>query len=217
MIVSYIRPDKIFDAAHEQLQSINAYAIANNLTIDEEFVDQISQNRRLVDRAHVTQYFQSQDINTLIIYDVWVLSTNMEDLIQMFSCILKNDFNVHFVKQSVVVTPKSSVMLVLGLIDQLRQVLQDESKKVIGRPKGSKSSSKFDKHISQIIKYIQAKKSVSEMARLLSVSRSSLKDYIESRELKQVALESLKQESPKDAEEKVISTIICPNIIETGE
>jgi len=217
MIVSYIRPDKIFDAAHEQLQSINAYAIANNLTIDEEFVDQISQNRRLVDRTHVTQYFQSQNINTLIIYDVWVLSTNMEDLIQMFSCILKNDFNVHFVKQSVVVTPKSSVMLVLGLIDQLRQVLQDESKKVIGRPKGSKSSSKFDKHISQIIKYIQAKKSVSEMARLLSVSRSSLKDYIESRELKQVALESLKQESPKDAEEKVISTIICPNIIETGE
>jgi len=217
MIVSYIRPDKIFDAAHEQLQSINAYAIANNLTIDEEFVDQISQNRRLVDRAHVTQYFQSQDINTLIIYDVWVLSTNMEDLIQMFSCILKNNFNVHFVKQSVIVTPQSSVMLVLGLIDQLRQVLQDESKKVIGRPRGSKSSSKFDKHISQIIKYIQAKKSVSEMARLLSVSRSSLKDYIESRELKQVALESLTQESPKDAEEKVISTIICPNIIETGE
>ena len=217
MIVSYIRPDKIFDAAHEQLQSINAYAIANNLTIDEEFVDQISQNRRLVDRTHVTQYFQSQDINTLIIYDVWVLSTNMEDLIQMFSCILKNDFKVHFVKQSVVVTSKSSVMLVLGLIDQLRQILQDESKKVIGRPKGSKSSSKFDKHISQIIKYIQAKKSVSEMARLLSVSRSSLKDYIESRELKQVALESLNQDSPEDAEEKVISTIICPNIIETGE
>jgi len=217
MIVSYIRPDKIFDAAHEQLQSINAYAIANNLTIDEEFVDQISQNRRLVNRTHVTQYFQSQNINTLIIYDVWVLSTNIEDLIQMFSCLLKNDFNVHFVKQSVIVTPQSSVMLVLGLIDQLRQVLQDESKKVIGRPKGSKSSSKFDKHISQIIKYIQAKKSVSEMARLLNVSRSSLKDYIESRELKQVALESLKQESPKDAEEKVISTIICPNIIETGE
>ena len=217
MIVSYIRPDKIFDAAHEQLQSINAYAIANNLVIDEEFVDQTSQNRRLIDRTHVTQYFQSQNIDTLLIYDVWVLSTNMEDLIQMFSCILKNNFNVHFVKQSVVVTPQSSVMLVLGLIDQLRQVLQDESTKVIGRPKGSKSSSKFDKYISQIIKYIQAKKSVSEMARLLDVSRSSLKDYIESRELKQVALESLKQESPQDAEEKVISNIICPNTVNTGE
>lgn len=217
MIVSYIRPDKIFDAAHEQLQSINAYAISNNLVIDEEFIDQISQNKRLSDRSHVTQYFQTQDIDTLLIYDVWVLSTNMEDVIQMFSCILKNNFKVHFVKQAVTVTTQSSVMLVLGLIDQLRQVLQDESSKVIGRPKGSKSSSKFDKHISEIIKYLQAKKSVSEMARLLDVSRSSLKDYIESRELKQVALGSLKQEIPKDAEEKVISKIICPNTIETGE
>jgi DNA invertase Pin-like site-specific DNA recombinase len=216
MIVSYIRPDKIFDAAHEQLQSINAYAISNKLVIDEEFIDQISQNKRLVDRNHVTQYFQTKDIDTLLIYDVWVLSTNMEDVIQMFSCILKNNFKVHFVKQSVTVTPESSVMLVLGLIDQLRQVLQDESTKVIGRPKGSKSSSKFDKYINEIIKYIQAKKSVSEMARLLKVSRSSLKDYIESRELKQVALGSLKQETPEDAEEKVISTIICPNTIETG-
>ena len=107
-------------------------------------------------------------------------------------------------------------MLILGLIDQLRQVLQDESKKVIGRPKGSKSSSKFDKHINEIIKYIQAKKSVSEISRLLEVSRSSLKDYIESRELKQVALGSLKQDTPQDAEDKVISTIICPNTIETG-
>ncbi len=217
MIVSYIRPDKIFDAAHEQLQSINAYAIANNLVIDEEFVDQTSQNKRLSDRTHVTQYFQTKNANIILIYDVWVLSTNMEDVIQMFSCLMKNEYSVHFVKQSVIVTQESSLMLVLGLIDQLRQILQDESKKVIGRPKGSKSSSKFDKHINEIIQFIQAKKSVSEMARLLEVSRSSLKDYIESRELKQVALGSMKQESPQDAEEKVISTIICPNIIEAGE
>ena len=46
MIVSYIRQDKIFDAAQEQLKSINAYAISNNLVIDEEFIDQISQNKR---------------------------------------------------------------------------------------------------------------------------------------------------------------------------
>ncbi|MEA2073910.1 MAG: hypothetical protein U9O86_10025, partial [Campylobacterota bacterium] len=179
--------------------------------------DQTSQNKRLSERKHVTQYFQSKNANTLLIYDVWVLSTNMEDVIQMFSCLLKNNYSVHFVKQSVIVTQESSVMLVLGLIDQLRQTLQDESKKVIGRPKGSKSSSKFDKYINEIIQYIQADKSVSEMARLLGVSRSSLKDYIESRELKQVAFGSHYQESQAVAEKRVISTIICPNIIETGE
>lgn len=49
------------------------------------------------------------------------------------------------------------------------------------------------------------------MARLLEVSRSSLKDYIESRELREVAFGSLVYEMPTDAEEQVINTITCPN------
>ena len=213
MIVAYIRPDKHFDAAHDQQQLINSYAISKNIVIDDEFIDQTSQNKRLSDRTHVTSYFQNKPNSTLLIYDVWVLSTNMEDVIQMFSCLLKNKFNVHFIKQSVIISSQSSVMLVLGLIDQLRQTMQNESKKMIGRPKGSRSSSKFDKYISDILLFIREKKSVSEMARLLGVSRSSLKDYIESRELKQVAFGSLLPQAPEDAEAQVINTIICPSEI----
>ncbi len=210
MIIAYIRPDKHFDAAFDQLQMINSYAVAKEITIDDEFVDQISQNRRLSERTHVTEYFQKRTSGTLLVYDVWVLSTDMEDLIQMLSCLFKNDFSIHFIKQSVVVSKLSSVMLVLGLIDQLRQQMQDGSKKVIGRPKGSKSSSKFDIYINDLILYIKENRSVSEMARLLGVSRSSLKDYIESRELKQVAFGSLLPQEPIDAEEQVINTISCP-------
>ncbi len=211
MVIAYIRPDKNFAPAHEQLQMINSYAIANNLTIDDEFVDYISQNKRLDERGDVTRYFQSKREVTLLIYDVWVLATDMEDLIQIFSCLLKNEFSIHFIKQSVIITQQSSVMVVLGLMDQLRQKLQSESKRVIGRPKGSRSNSKFDIYISDIITFIQDGKSVSEMARVLNVSRSSLKDYIESRELKQIAFGSLLPKVPKDAEEQVIKTITCPN------
>lgn len=211
MTIAYIRPDKHFDAVHEQLQHINSYAISNNLVIDEEFIDYISQNKRLDERKNVTSVFQSRQKATLLLYDVWVLSTNMEDLVQMFSCLMKNDFQVHFIKQSVIINRQSSVMLVLGLMDQLRQTMQSESKKLIGRPRGSKSNSKFDKYISEILTFIREKKSVSEMARILEVSRSSLKDYIESRELKQVAFGSLLPEAPKDAEAQVINKIICPN------
>jgi DNA invertase Pin-like site-specific DNA recombinase len=211
MVIAYIRPDKNFAPAHEQLQMINSYAIANNLVIDDEFVDYTSQNKRLEERKEVTQYFQSKKNATLLLYDVWVLTTNMEDLIQMFSCLLKNEFSVHFIKQSVIMTQQSSVMLVLGLMDQLRQRVQSESKRVIGRPKGSRSSSKFDVYINEILRFINEGKSVSEMARILGVSRSSLKDYIESRELKQVAFGSLLPEAPNDAEAQVINTITCPN------
>jgi hypothetical protein len=89
--------------------------------------------------------------------------------------------------------------------------LQSESKRGIGRPNGSNSNSKFDKYIGEIISYIKEKKSVSEMARLLGVSRSSLKDFIDSRELKQVAFGSLLPKAPKNAEQKVIDNIACAN------
>lgn len=212
--IAYIRPDKYFDAAGEQLQVINSYAIANGITIDEEVIDHISQNKRLDERTHVTENFQAQEGSTLLIQDVWVLSSNMEDVAEMFSCLLKNHFEVHFIKQSVIITRDSEAMLIFALIDQLRQTLHAQEKKVIGRPKGSKSSSKFDQYISDIIHFIQEKKSVSEMARTLEVSRSSLKDYIESRELKQVAFGSLLPKVADKSQEEFINSIICPN--ETG-
>ena len=211
MTVVYIRPDKNFLSAHEQLQYINSYAIANNLVIDDEFIDYTSQNKRLDERTNVTSYFQSKAAATLLIYDVWTLTTNMEDLIQMISCLLKNRYTVHIIKHSVIISQESSAMLILGLMDQLRQKLKNDAKRMIGRPKGSRSNSKFDAYFNEIIEYIREKRSVSEMARLLNVSRSSLKDYIESRELKQIASGSLVTKIAEDPEEQVINTIICPD------
>lgn len=213
MTLAYIRPDKNFEAASEQLQLINSYAHSKGLTVDDEFIDYTSQNKTLNERVHVTNYFQSQlkSNSTLLVYDVWVLSTNFKDLVQMITCLLKNKFKVHFIKQSVIMTHESNVMLVMGLIDQLRQTIEAESSKAIGRPKGSKSNSKFDKYITEILAFIREQKSVSEIARLLGVSRSSLKDYIDSRELKLVAFGSLLPTASEDAEEKVINTIVCPN------
>jgi len=217
MLIAYIRPDKNFDAAHEQLQLINSYAVSNNLLIDDTFIDYTSQNKRVKERTEVSDYFLKYEGSTLLISDTWVLSTNMEDIIQMFSCLLKHDFKVHFIKQSVIMTQQSSPMLVLGFMDQLRQTMQNESTKLIGRPKGSKSSSKFDQYINEILAFIKENKSVSEMARLLDVSRSSLKDYIESRELKEITVGTLFQEVSAHTEEQVIHTIRCPKELNKGD
>jgi len=212
MTLAYIRPDKNFDSVHEQLQLINSYIVSNNITVDDEFIDQNFQSQRVADRTDITSYFQSKTGANLLVADVWVLSTNMEDIIQMFSCLLKNNFKVHFIKQSVTISKDSSSMLILGLMDQLRQTIQNDFKREIGRPKGSRSVSKFDKYTNEILSFIKEKKSVSEMARVLGVSRSSLKDYIESRELKLIALDTNKTDtiSKEKAEEVVINTIDCP-------
>jgi anionic cell wall polymer biosynthesis LytR-Cps2A-Psr (LCP) family protein len=101
-------------------------------------------------------------------------------------------------------------MVVLGLVDQLRQILQADAKKEIGRPKGSRSASKFDQFHDAIIKHLKAQKSVSEMSRIFGVSRSSLKDYIESRELKEVASGGYKMNLPENGAAHVINTIKCP-------
>ena len=209
MVVSYIRPDKYFNGVYDQLNIINKYVEQKGLKVEKEFIDQTSQNKKVEERNAVMSFLRSLKESRLIVYDVWVLSSHIDDLVQMVSCQLKNGNEIHFVKQSVVIDRDSDAMVVLGLIDQLRQTLQDEARKAIGRPKGSRSSSKFDKYHDKIIKYLRAKKSVSEMARIFNVSRSSLKDYIESRELKEVA-EGMGIALPEDGEAKVIETIQCP-------
>ncbi|MEA3522242.1 MAG: hypothetical protein U9R50_04655 [Campylobacterota bacterium] len=209
MAISYIRPDKHFDGAYDQLKLINSYAESKGLVIEDEMIDHTSQSKRISERSEVTDYFHSNENSTLIVYDSWVLSSNIEDLIQMISCLFKHNFTLHLVKPSVVLDKHSDVMVVLGLIDQLRQILHDESKKAIGRPKGSRSNSKFDKYLEDIIGFLRVGKSVSEMARNLDVSRSSLKDYIESRELREVALGSTRIESPEVSEAHLVEKIKC--------
>ena len=210
MTISYIRPDKSFDGVYDQLKMVNAYCEQRGISVDKEFIDQKSQNKRLSERHDVVSLFRPLRDGTIVVYDVWVLSSSIEDLVQMLSCLLKNRMELHFVKPSVVIDRHSDTMVVLGLIDQLRQTLQQDDKKAIGRPKGSRSSSKFDQFHDDIIRYLKAQKSVSEMARIFGVSRSSLKDYIESRELREVALGGYRMELPKDGAANVIKTIKCP-------
>ncbi len=212
MVVSYIRPDKDFVNVVEQLKMISAYCDRENLIIDKEMIDQTFQNKRITQRTDVVTLFRSLHNDTLVVYDTWVLSTNIEDVIQMLSCLLRNGIEIHFVKQGIVIDRQSDTMVVLGLIDQLRQTIQSDDKKEIGRPKGSKSSSKFDFFLEQIIRELKEGHNVSDIARHLDVSRSSLKDYIESRSLKELVRGMTLTRNDEDAEAVIIGTIKCPSV-----
>jgi len=217
MTVSYIRADKDFDNIYEQLKLINAYSEQMDLPIDTEMIDHLSQSKRLSERTGVVELFRSLNNDTLLMYDAWVMSTNIEDVVQMFSCLLKNSIEIHFIKQGIKVNAQSDIMVILGLIDQLRQVVQNEEKKGIGRPRGSKSVSKFDTHLEEIVALLKNGQSVSEIARQLNVSRSSLKDYVESRELKALLLGPIHSSSSTDARALMIETIQCPTLNTTKE
>lgn len=210
MVVSYIRPDKYFDGVYDQYKIVSAHARQEGMRVDREFIDHKSQNKRLSKRSGMIQYFQSLREDTLLVYDVWVLSSFIDDLVEILSCLLKNGNRVHFVRPSVTITRESEALLVMELMNQLRQTLEQDVKKGIGRPKGSRSSSKFDRYHDRVIEYLRENKSVSEMARTLGVSRSSLKDYIESRELKEVAFNNKTEAFSKAKEALAGSAVKCP-------
>lgn len=214
MVVSYTRSDKYFEGVYHQQNMINAYAEHKGLVIEQQFIDQTSQNKQLVERHEAIGFLRPLKDCTVLVYDIWVFSSHIDDLVQMMTCQLKNGNTLHFVKPSVIINRNSDALLVLGLIDQLRSTLEQDAKKSIGRPRGSRSSSKFDQYHDAIIEHIKAGKNVSEMARIFGVSRSSLKDYIESRELKEIARHGLKMKIVDNGEAKVISTIKCPGAAE---
>ena len=212
MVFSYLRSDSHFTGVYEQLKMISAYAKKHGFEVEDEFVDQLSQNNRLSEREEAVRFMRSHHDDTLLIYDLWVLSSNIEDVVQMLSCLLKNRIEIHLIRPSIVLNSQSDIMVALGLVDQLRQTIQSVEKKMIGRPKGSRSSSKFDPYLEEIIGLLREDRSVSEIARMLGVSRSSLKDYIESRELKEVATGSSVLEKVDNAEANIIDTIECPHV-----
>jgi DNA invertase Pin-like site-specific DNA recombinase len=216
MVFSYLRSDSHFSGVYEQLKLISAYAKKHDLVVADEMVDQLSQNSRLSEREDAVRYMRSPEHQNgiLLIYDLWVLSSNIEDVVQMLSCLMKNGIEIHLIKPSIVLNAQSDIIVALVLVDQLRQTIQLVEKKVIGRPKGSRSSSKFDPYLEEIIHMLREGSSVSEIARKLKVSRSSLKDYIESRELKEVAMGSSVLEKVENAEASIIETIECPHVNE---
>lgn len=209
---AYIRTDKDFYTVVEQLQAIYVYALSKGITIHEEFIDQVSKNKRIDQRSDVVEFFHDRYESRVLVYDVGVLSLNIEDLTQMFSCLMKHHFEVHFIKQGVVMTNKCNGVFVLGLLDQVRNANNEIKRNKIGRPKGSQSNSKFDKFIQQILEMLRQEKTVSEIARVLHVSRSSLKDYVESRNLKELAFANMMQEESEKAHLKIENSIVCPNM-----
>lgn len=99
---------------------------------------------------------------------------------------------------------------IFPLLNELRQESKEKNTQ-IGRPKGSKSSSKFDVYHVKIVSLMSEGMSVSAISRELDVSRSSLKDYIESRGIKDL-VQGTKYEAHEDAEQRGMDNIvlICP-------
>jgi len=123
----------------------------------------------------------------IFVYDLRALSSRIGELVQILNCIFNHDLELVVTKYGVTIDKETPAHIVISLLNQQRQENRQEAPHT-GRPKGSISRSKYDQYREQIIDLIKEGKSVSEIAKILDVSRSSIRDYIASRELKKVAL-----------------------------
>lgn len=200
MVIAFLRGKNKLFSTSEQQDFIIDYANQKSIAIEMTEIDNDLPSQKLEDRKDLlkTLYSLTQG-DTLLVYDLWVFSQKVGELAKVFDCILRHEITVHICKRALVINNDIPLGVMINLLSEQRERNLGIHVKRMGRPKGSISKSKFDKYKSQIVTMIQEDLTVSEIAKRLEVSRSSLKDYINSRSLKEIALSKVGQPKNSDA------------------
>lgn len=169
-----------------QQKQIMKHAHHHNLKIDTTEIENSNPLLELEERKEFKGFLRSLETGDhLLIFDITTFSESVEELVKVFECLLKRSISVHLAECNTLIETNTKPLILLELLCKQRELnKQLEKEKAQGRPKGRMSKSKFDIYRPRVIELLEAKTSVSEIAKILGVSRTSLKDYINSRGLK---------------------------------
>ena len=195
----------------QQQSVILSFSLGRGLTIDKEVFEYSNKNRSIEEREQFEKFIHGLERGDIIIVDeIWMLSEKVDEIIKVINCMLSRGITLYIASSQTTINAESLVGDIFPLLNSLREE-QRSRQNHIGRPKGSRSSSKFDKYQTKIIALLKEGMNVSAIARELNVSRSSLKDYIESRGIKEMIEGSWVEISPalhnSRMEDKIL---ICP-------
>ena len=194
-----------------QQNNILSFALLKGLNIDKEVIEYSNTNREIEDREDFQKFIHSLDSGDNIITDeIWILSDKVDEIIKIIHCMLSEGINLYISSSQTIIQTNSTIGEIFPLLNSIREKQRIKENK-IGRPKGSRSKSKFDSHQKDIIKYLVEGMNVSKISRKLGVSRSSLKDYIISRGIKEMISSSFLEVSPLINDQSMDNKIsICP-------
>lgn len=173
----------------EQQNSVLAYAAKNRISIELTEIETSDSSKSLESRGELKGFLRSLNPDeTILVYDFWVFSSHIDELVKILECLLRRNITLHVVNKKTVIDTQSTPLHILSTLAKERQVLVQQKEKMRrGRPTGRMSQSKFDRYRSEIIEFLEDGYSVSKIASKLNVSRTSLKDYVNSRNLKTLA------------------------------
>jgi DNA invertase Pin-like site-specific DNA recombinase len=211
MNYAYLRQMPDSHNMSEQQRNILSYALTQGLEVDKEVVEYSSKNHLIEEREKFEEFMDSlEDGSSVIIDTLSVLSNRAEELIKIINCMLSRNIILYIASAKTRMNRETKIEEIFPLLNDLREEQKAKSTQ-IGRPKGSRSSSKFDIYQAQIISRLKEGVNVSAISRELGVSRSSLKDYIESRDLRELIEGSWMEIVPGQDLTGVENTLlVCP-------
>ncbi len=211
MTYAYLRQMPNYSNLSEQQRNILSFALTQGLNIDKEVVEYSSKNRPIEEREQFESFMHSLKEGDCIVTETLpILSDYVEELVKVINCMLSRGIELYVASSKTVITKETSLVEVFPLLNDLREAQKAKTGQ-IGRPKGSRSSSKFDAYQPQIISLLKEGLNVSAIARELEVSRSSLKDYIESRGIRELVEGSWMEINQPQKISSVDNTLlICP-------
>lgn len=171
-----------------QQKQILKYAHHHDLTINATEIENSDPTLELEERKEFKGFLRSlSKQDHIIIFDLFTFSKNVEELVKIFECLLTRSISVHIADINVCIHIDTKPLVLLDLLVKQRELNKNlDKEKAQGRPKGRMSKSKFDTYRPHIIELLEKRTSISEIAKILHVSRTSLKDYVNSRGLKEL-------------------------------
>jgi DNA invertase Pin-like site-specific DNA recombinase len=171
-----------------QRAMVMGYVRSHQLAVGKEMIEFGSHGKTLQEREQFDAFLHTLNAGDHVIVDeVQTLGQTMEEVITVLNCMLSRDVTLSLASIELKVDERTPLARILPLVMHLDPKKEEEGRRTQkGRPKGSQSASKFDGYLDRIIAYLKEGANVSAIARELEVSRSSLKDYIESRQLKKI-------------------------------
>jgi len=168
---------------------IMVYAQRHELHIDQEMIEMGSQDSALSEREQFDEFLHSLGDEDMVIVDEMVtLGRDKDEVLQIINCMFSRGVVLLLASVDLRVDAQTPISTLLPIVLDIDKTKAEETVRhhQKGRPRGRRSASKFDRHLDNIITLLGQGMNVSAIARELRVSRSSLKDYIDSRQIKKI-------------------------------
>lgn len=164
---------------------LTSFALSKNIVINKIFYDESFEKDELTNRKSLIQFLNTfRNGDNLLIDSLSTLGWRVGELVQILSIIFEKDCEIICTGKDERLYPAMPAGEILAKLSITRkQNITSGKSKTIGRPEGSRSKSKYDIYLPQIIEHLKVDKNISALARNLGISRTSLKDYIISRGL----------------------------------